>query len=97
MEIEFTEKGKSNYSARKARFISSNKKDTHYDFSENRYIVGMDSKTLIYNEKKGSLPWYARSGCFYFLSFFFIGFIQRIIFVKSSQRIEFPQKRLIIA
>jgi hypothetical protein len=70
-------------------FFSVNNKDKLMDRTIEKEISGFSKKIVVYNDKFGSMPWYANKGILYIMAGLSLSWLQRAIFIKCSTRINF--------
>lgn len=95
LKIDMADKAAKKYRKKKNKFYKKNKVDRHADFWEKRFLKGKDDLSLVRNDKTGN-PWFANFMIYVVCSLCFLGWIQRYMLVKNSQRIRFEHSKLLL-
>ena len=94
--FDFTNYANHDFRNQMSSFKSRNIRDSQYDFRVHKTIPGFRENVLIYNQEKGELPWYVKTGFYYFLLVFMLSWVQRIFFSKNSTKVKFNISKLIL-
>ena len=94
--VKFTTHSIGRYSQTKGSFITVYNTDTHYKYSENRYIDGYTDKVLVHAFEDGDLPWYANPNLLRFLDVIRCGCVQRLALLKETFMVEYRFRKIII-
>jgi len=92
----YTPNAKASLDCQEFDFKRINIRDREYDYHLNNTIDGLTESILMSNREDDSLPWYASAGMFIFMSFLFLGWFFKIVFVSNSKRVVFTFKKTII-
>ena len=79
-----------------ANFKNYHYVDTYYDFHVSKTMRGFRENVLIFNDSKGSLPWYASKCVYTFFTLICLSWIPRILFVNNSTRVTFDIQKIIL-
>lgn len=92
----YTEKGMRRMHKKYNSFIRKHDRDAHYDKWQNETCgSAIPSKTLCFNEKQGTRPWYTKAAGLYLMDVIMLGWIVRLLLNKNSKIVSYEIKKLI--
>lgn len=83
------------YQREKSSFVHRHRSDVHYDYHFHEDIPHHQGHCLVYNEVKGSKPWYVKMSNLVVLDMLFIGWIQRWKLNANTYKVHYELKKYV--
>ena len=81
----------------RSAFINEHKNnDKQHEYEYQTDIPHTKEHTLVYNDKKGEKPWYAKLGIVIFLDVFMLGWILRYVLEKNTFEVKYKLVKYIV-
>ena len=94
--INYSPAAWSRYLWEKADFIRRNDWDAHYEYNYDQDIPYQAEHVLVYNDSKGGKPCFVNFCLLILLDFIMLGWVQRLIMLRSTGRVEYTLDKLIV-